>query len=205
MLVRRLLAVAAALSAFAATAATPPEGVALVVRRGFFTETDIGGFMTVGGEDGYSNLQTYLQLGIGYDVSQTIELGLHAGIGANAQNCWDRKEREECVEADNFTVMFIDLTAAYLFRIAERFYVTPKLVGGYTLMQPAPTFNPPRPKGSQDPNGAIDRGPNAGVGLGVEYATSMDHFSIGFDVMGRYIVGANITSLQFFPRVKYTF
>ena len=35
-----------------AVAATPPEGVALEVRRGFFTETDIGGFFTLGGDDG---------------------------------------------------------------------------------------------------------------------------------------------------------
>jgi hypothetical protein len=33
----------------------------------------------------------------------------------------------------------------------------------------------------------------------------MDHFSIGADVVGRFIVGTSITSLAIFPRVKYTF
>ncbi len=46
-------------------AGPPPEGVALHVRRGFFTETDIGVFFTVGGNNRYSNAETYLQLGVG--------------------------------------------------------------------------------------------------------------------------------------------
>jgi hypothetical protein len=39
----------------------------------------------------------------------------------------------------------------------------------------------------------------------VEYATNMDHFTIGLDVVYRMILGPNIHTLQFFPRVKYTF
>ncbi len=194
-----------------AAAATPPEGVALKVRRGFFTETDIGGFMTVGGDNAYSNLQTYLQLGLGYDVSESIELGLHVGIGSNAANCWSGlNAKEECIETDNFTMMFLDVTAAYLVKIGERLYLTPKLAGGYTLLEPAPVYEPRRQPGAGGklvPEDAtpINKGPNAGIGVGIEYATSMDHFSVGFDILARYILGPNIPSLQFFPRVKYTF
>lgn len=158
--------------------------------------------MTLGGNDAYSNLQTYLQLGVGYDVSDTIELGLHVGIGSNAANCFaGRDERSgECLETDNFTVTFFDATAAYLIALGERFYLTPKLAGGFTLLDPAPVAN-----GSGDARAPINSGPNVGAGLGLEYATSMDHFSIGIDVLSRYVVGPNIISLQFFPRVKYTF
>lgn len=191
-----------------ALAQTPSEGVALKVRRGFFTETDIGGFMTLGGDNAYSNLQTYLQLGVGYDVSETIELGLHVGIGANAANCYSGlKTNETCIETDNFTMMFLSLTGAYLFALAERFYLTPKLAAGYTLLEPAPVYDPPRGTDGQLAEGArpINSGPHAGVGLGIEYATNMDHFSIGVDVLARYVIGPNILALQFFPRVKYTF
>lgn len=185
------------------------EGVALQVRRGFFTETNIGGFMTLGGDKQYSNLQTYFHLGVGYDVSQTVELGLHGGIGPNAANCWSglKPNSDVCIETENFTVIFLDLTAAYLFRVAERFYVTPKLVGGFTLLEPAPVYDPPRQTDGKLPQGArpLNSGPNAGLGLGLEYATSMDHFSIGLDVLARYVIGPNISSLQFFPRIKYTF
>jgi hypothetical protein len=193
-----ILLVAVLVAPSLALAATPSEGVALVVRRGFFTETDVGGFMTVGGDNTYSNLQTYLQLGVGYDVSQTIELGVHFGMGSNAANCFNGlKATGECTATDNFTVTFADVTAAYLFKLADRFYLDPKLAVGYTLLDPAPVITQ-----GGDP---INAGVNVGLGVGVEYATSMDHFSIGLDVLARYVIGPNIISLQFFPRVKYTF
>lgn len=190
-----------------ASAATPPEGVPLKVRRGFFTETDIGGFLTLGGADGYSNLQIYLQLGVGYDITENIEIGLHVGIGANAANCYaQRNAKGNCVNGtastatdapDNFTMTFVDATFAYLFRIAERLYVAPKVIGGLTFLEPAPL---------EDGNGnPISIAGNVGLGVGVEYATNMDHFTIGLDVSARYILSANIFSLGFFPRVKYTF
>ena len=47
---------------------------------------------------------------------------------------------------------------------------------------------------------------HVGAGLGFEYATHMDHFSIGVDVFWRMVLaGQGINTLQFFPRVKYTF
>jgi len=190
-----------------AAAATPSEGVALKVRRGFFTETDVGVFFTLGGNDQYSNAQTYLQLGAGYDVSENIELGFHFGIGSNAANCWaGRNERNgDCgvdanmskLVSDNFTVTFLDVTAAYLFKLADRFYLSPKLAGGYTLLDPAPVVG-------GDGLG-ITGGPNFGGGIGIEYATYMDHFSIGADVMYRMIAGPNIHTFSIYPRVKYTF
>lgn len=192
-----------------ALAAEPSEGVELKVRRGFFTETDIGGFLTVGGDNDYSNVQTYLQLGVGYDVSDKFELGVHVGIGSNAANCWSGLKTNgiDCIETDNFTVTFLDATAAYLLELAPRFYLAPKFAAGYTLLDPAPLYSPATgPDGKRkDGATAINGGVNLGGGLGVEYATSMDHFTIGVDVLYRFILGPNMHSLQFFPRVKYTF
>lgn len=198
-----------------AEAATPSEGVPLVVRRGFFTETDIGGLVNFGGLDGYSNLQTYLQLGVGYSlpvnarsVGDTVELGFHVGIGASAGNCYGQRRLTDatrtCVGSavskilpDNFTVFFVDVSAAYLFGILERLYIGPKLVGGFTILDPPPV---------EGGDGSLVRyGANAGLGVSLEYATNMDHFSVGVDVVFRFIIGPNIPSLQFFPRVKYTF
>lgn len=191
-------------------AATPSEGVALKVRRGFFTDVDVGAFFTLGGANAYSNAQTYLQLGVGYDLSESIELGLNVGIGASAANCFAEVSASgTCVSADrdpntnrpfelsdNFTVTLLNLNAAYLIKLAERFYLTPKLAAGYTLMDPAPVRSGGRP---------VTGGPNAGAGIGVEYATSMDHFSVGADVMVRYVIGPNIITMAIYPRVKYTF
>ena len=81
-----------------ALAAIPAEGVALKVRRGLFTETDIGAMMTFGGSDHYSNAQTYLQLGVGYDLGEHLELVAQFGLGTSAANCFATNgDRPPCV------------------------------------------------------------------------------------------------------------
>lgn len=182
----------------AAFAATPSEGVPLQVRRGFFTETDIGGFFTLGGDNGYSNLQTYLQLGAGYQLTigngaGLIPIGVHVGIGANAQNCWSGlKADNSCTLSDNFTLIFVSASGGYLHRVLERLYIGGKVLAGWTLLDPEPVTG-------------VTGGVNAGVAASVEYATNMDHFSIGLDVAFRFVIGPNIPSLGFYPRVQYTF
>jgi hypothetical protein len=44
-----------------------------------------------------------------------------------------------------------------------------------------------------------------GGDLGIEWATHQDHFFVGIDFEPRFVVGPNILSMAFFPRVKYTF
>lgn len=191
-----------------AHAATPSEGVPLKVRRGFFTETDIGGFFTVGGDNGYSNLQSYLQLGAGYQIGLqdekfAIPIGLTVGIGANAANCWaGLTKADECSQSDNFTITFITASAGFQAALLERFYFGGKLLGGYTLLDPPPVTEPS--------GAAFSGGINLGAAIGVEYFTNMDHFAIGVDVGYRMVlplgVQANIIhTLHFLLRVKYTF
>jgi hypothetical protein len=204
--VRKLVALVLSLAPAFAGAATPAEGVELTVRRGFFIETDIGAFLTLGGADAYSNTQTYLQLGIGYDIGDRLELGVNFGIGASAADCFGQRDSSgNCVVAsgsstilsDNFTLAFIDANVAYLFRLSDRLYLIPKLAAGYTTLDPGPV---------QNASGTlVTSGVNVGGGLGLEYATSMDHFSIGIEATGRFVIGPNILALAIFPRVKYTF
>ncbi len=183
----------------AALAVTPSEGVSLKVRRGFFTETDVGVFFTVGGDNGYSNLQSYLQLGIGYNFGVSrggrdiLHLGAHFGLGSNAQNCWAGLDnKENCLGVANFTMTFVNASLAYVFELAERLYLGPRINGGYTLLEPAPITG-------------VNGGVNVAVGPTLEYATQMDHFSIGLDALAGMIIGPNILTIQIYPRVKYTF
>jgi hypothetical protein len=195
-----------ALVCASAKAATPSEGVPLAVRRGLFTETDVGGFMTLGGDNSFSNFQVYLQLGLGYqftlnDGKSLIPLSLQGGLGTNAQNCWSGlTPKGDCNETDNFTLTFLSVTTGYLHEIAQRFYVGGKLSAGWTLLDPAPVY---RVSGSaRDPvNGAL----NLGLAASLEYATNMDHFSVGLDVSARYVVGPGIVGLAVYPRLQYTF
>ncbi|QSQ15248.1 adventurous gliding motility protein CglE [Myxococcus landrumensis] len=194
-------ALAFALLSSQALAGTPPEGVEFKPRRGFYTDTNVGVFFTVGGQNSYSNAQTYLQLGIGYDLTERISLGAHFGMGASAQNCFAGylPGSETCALSDNFTMQFLNATASYHLRLMDRVYLTPKLVAGYTRLDPAPV-DPDK----GDPGRAVSA-PNAGVGVGFEYSTGMDHFSVGADVLARFVIGPDITSFAIFPKVKYTF
>ena len=194
-----LLTALLALLPTAALSATPPEGVPLQVRRGFFTEADIGAFFTLGGQNAYSNAQTYLQLGVGYDVTERVSLGVHFGLGASAANCFAGYVADSylCSRTENFTVALADVTAGYRVPLATRFYLVPRIAAGLSRLDPAPT-------GTGDPSLAVFA-PNAGAGLGVEYAASMDHFSVGVDALARYLIGPNIPTIAVFPRVKYTF
>ncbi len=198
-----------------ALAATPSEGVPLQVRRGFFTETDVGVFFTLGplaalpngdtgNETSYSNAQTYLQVGAGYqftlnDGAGLIPVGFHVGIGSNAAKCWSSlTPGPACAQADNFTTIFLNVSGGYLHRlgtgyIGSRVYAGGKLLGGVTLVDPDPVGD-----------GVLAR-PNFGVAASVEFATSLDHFSIGADASYRLIIGPNINALMFYFRVQYTF
>ena len=194
---RRLLLTSALCCCATSVAGPPPEGVALRVRRGFFTETDIGVFFTVGGNNKYSNAQTYLQLGVGYDLSDRIELGAYFGLGTSAANCFAGIQNNgACALTDSFTMAFFNLSAAYLVSLADRFYLTPRVTAGYSRFDPPPAFSNSR---------GVTSAANVGGGIGVEYATQLEHFSVGLDALARVALGPNITSFAIFPRIKYTF
>jgi len=206
--VRKLatLLIGLSLVSSSAFAATPSQGVPLQVRRGFFTETDVGGFFTVGGDNGYSNGQAYVQLGLGYQLTINegkglIPIGFHVGIGSNAQNCWaGLKADGSCSQSDNFTLTMLNLTGGYLHMVVERFYIGGKLIGGVTLLDPRPI-----PDAADPTNTGLLVAPNFGAAFSVEYATNMDHFSIGADIAYRLVIGPNINALGAYLRVQYTF
>jgi hypothetical protein len=86
----------------------------------------------------------------------------------------------------------VSASGGYLHRVLERLYVGGKILAGWTFLDPEPVTG-------------VTGGVNAGVAASVEYATNMDHFSIGLDVAFRFVIGPNIPSLGFYPRVQYTF
>lgn len=197
-LVRGALLVTALLLGSPAVGATPPEGVPLEVRRGLFTDVEIGGLFTVGGDNGYSNLQGSLQLGVGYQLTVAggaglVPIGLHLGIGANAQNCWAGLLRDgSCSSSDSFTVSFLSVSGGYLFRVAERLYLGPKVLAGGASLDPEPVPG-------------VRFAAIVGGALSFEYAANMDHFSVGVDVSYRLVIGPMISAIAVYPRVQYTF
>lgn len=206
-LLRPLLSVGLALAFLApavAQASTPLAGVPTQIRRGFFTEMDLGTFFTTGGEPGVSNAQVYVSLGLGYDVLTIDDHFLAVGLGfsqaASAGSCFGTPlEDGSCVDANNeplsnnWTAQTVEATVLYGFQVVPRLLLTARALGGVASITPkafADTENPV---------------PLIGGGLGVEYATQFDHFSLGLDAAAKYFLGPNITGFAIAPRVKYTF
>src|SRR5438045_4152355 len=72
-----------------ATAATPQAGIEQHIRHGFFTETDLGTYFNFNTSPFQSsNAQAYLQLGVGYDITERMNVGIQFGLGASAALCF---------------------------------------------------------------------------------------------------------------------
>jgi hypothetical protein len=201
-----------ALAPDAAQAATPSAGVAQEIRSGFFADVNLGGFFTATGANskgnkGVSNAQAYLQLGVGYDVAKFLAVGVHFGIGSSANSCFATsvKGTGACVfgttnpatAPDNFTMSMLGAEGVFKVAVGERLFLRPRIDVGWTFLEPAPVVD----KDGKEVGG----GAYVGLGFGIEYATHMDHFSIGLDVGGKLIIGPNIPAFAFYPMIKYTF
>ncbi len=201
--------IAATLLVPTARAATPAAGVPQQIRSGFFADVNMGGFFTLGGKSVMtglskpSNAQPYLQLGVGYDLLEFLSVGLHFGLGSSAASCFSTVDsRQSCVSnsdpklvmADNFTVSLFSAEASYRYYVNSRFTVQPRLHVGYASFDPLPMDE-------------TDGGPVFGVAVGAEYATNMDHFSIGLDVDYRFMptLSPMVHMISFYPKIKYTF
>jgi hypothetical protein len=128
---------------FAAAPAEPSgsavQGVPYEVRRGLVAELGVGAFFAVGGAQRISSAQPYLQIGLGYDIGRHVELGVQLGVGFSGGNCFGGLDVDgSCAFPDRFTVVFLDVTAAYLVRLTERLYLTPRIAGGYSALDPSP-------------------------------------------------------------------
>jgi hypothetical protein len=225
LVVTSMMAMGVALVALPETAhaTTPSAGVEQQIRKGFFTETDLGtyfDFKLQGSNPGVSNAQAYLQLGVGYDITERLSLSVEFGLGASAALCLadtatTGSHAGDCGQVDssgaigldangnpielpdNFSNTFLQLQVSYAIPITDRLSFTPRVAVGYQLLDPAPLLDAN--------NNPISGGVMVGGALALEYATHQDHFIVGVDVEPRFMIGPNLLSLAIFPRVKYTF
>jgi hypothetical protein len=205
-----------------AGAATPSVGVEQKLRRGLFVETDLGTYFDFrsAAPATVSNAQAYLQLGIGYDITERLSVALQFGLVASSGVCLaDIANDGTCgvvdaagniaalpdnsgkqVLPDNFSNTFYQLHVSYRVPLVERLAFVPGAVVGYQKLDPAPLLSD-----NTDPDSQLSGGVVFGANLSLEYATHMDHFFVGLDVLPRFLVGPNLFSMAIFPRVKYTF
>lgn len=196
------LAKVVSLCAIAALVTASPAraqfGATIPFGKGFYAQTDIGAYITAGGGDGYSNVQTFLQLGGGYSLRLAkgqflVPVGISVGIGANAQNCWaSRLASGACASADSFTLLQIEASGGFLVRLIPSVYLGPRVTVGTAVLVP-------RNQGSTDAAFSL------GVGGSLDYLTGFSSLSVGIDVMYRRIFGADVNAISISPRVRYIF
>jgi hypothetical protein len=205
---------AAVLVPAAAQAATPMQGVPTKIRRGFFTETDFGAFFTLGGKGkSPSDAQAYFHLGAGYDLyaqgDHFVAIAAGVGMGTSAGACFgdafdgtskgcigndiDDLTGQPVVLSSNWSATLLEGSALYGYQVIPRLMLTGRVLGGVSWVQP------------QAFSGLENPIPLVGVGVGAEWATQFDHFSLGLDIAGRMFLGTEAVGVSIAPRVKYTF
>lgn len=189
------------------SAATKATGEPQAMRSGLFLDVNLGVTSMLGGRrlsDGAARPSTpsaYLQFGVGYDVLPRLAAGLTFGLGASGGRCLGAvAQNGTCIEsavdqssvASDFTLAFVGAEISYRQPLGSRLHLNPRLHLGWTFLDPAPRLS-------------VRGGLGAGLALGFEWDTPLDHFTLGIELDWRLVVGPNLHVLGLYPRVKYTF
>jgi hypothetical protein len=188
------------------------------LRTGFYVETSLGTFFTLGGNDGYSNVEAFLGIGVGYDILKELSVSLQFQLAPSAGDCYIAVGgNDECGPGTNgapsqgsstFTMAALDLEISYRVPILERLFIPIRAFGGMADLSPLPRCDLANACSASDTNPPGDVWePSFGLATGIEYATHFDHFTIGLEGSARYVApgGLNMLAIAIYPRIKYTF
>ena len=187
-----------------AIAAVPAEGVPFVPRTGAYAEVLPGGFFTLGGSNPnhVSNLQPYFGFAVGYDVLKELSVYGTFAAGWSASNCFaEVNALGNCTASDNFAFGFFEAGARYRYELIPRFSVSGLAQLGYAIMAPGPLVDPANPTQAA----SLNSGFSVGVGVGIDYATRLDHFWVGVDVILHDVLSVPVFSVAIAPRMRYVF
>ena len=173
-----------------------------VLQRGFYFSSDVGLFMSLGGENGYSEVQPYVAIKIGFDVNDTFSLELklsHAYVSNNPISAHDRTNATVGERASSFGLVGIGGGLVVALRPTARFAIEPNVGGGVTHLYPPLT----------DPNNPLTTlgsfAPHVMGGVDLKYLTLLTDFSAGLSLAGMYVIGPNIPGVSASFVVRYTF
>ncbi len=192
--------------ALAAVAAQAPEDDTLanfVLQRGLYVGADFGTFVSLGNTNGISNLQPYVALHLGYDLSDNLSLQASASAAYVAENPISDFD-DPAVTPAGAAVTSYDLLSltgdlVYALRVTQRFAIEPKVGAGFSRINPLPTD-------PDDPTLTVPRMNLALVGgLGLTYLTLLTDFSAGIAATVLVLPGPGVVGLGTSFSVRYTF
>lgn len=173
------------------------------LQRGFYVGADFGTFITIGGANGVSNLQPFVGLRLGYDLTDNLSLQLTGSAAYVADNPISDYD-DPAVTPEGTAVTSYDLLSmtgevVYALRVTERFAIEPKLGAGVSRINPLPTD-------PDDPTLLVSRANLLiDAGLGFTYLTLLSDFSAGLSATAYIVPKPGIVGLATAFTVRYTF
>jgi hypothetical protein len=181
-----------------ATASAAAVDAKFDIRRGLHTEGDFGIFLAFGGTNTNnpelpsrptSNLQAALGLMVGYDVLQgdgwNLALGgkfgllLNSGAGRVTDAEIAAGEVDPTTKPNDFAAFQAGAAVHFGYLLTDRLALNVKADGGLAVLDPNPALAASTGRDSLPDAGAAGIGGFFGVGLGVEWFTLLNGFSVG--------------------------
>lgn len=195
---------AVALVVLGATADADEDRLAnFVLQRGVYVGADFGTFITIGGANGVSNLQPFVGLRLGYDLTDNLSLQLSGTAGYVSGNPISDYD-DPAVTPNGTAVTSYDLLnftgeVVYALRVTERFAIEPKVGLGFSRINPLPTD-------PDNPELLVSRGNLViDAGLGLTYLTLLSDFSAGVSATAYILPKPGVVGLATAFTVRYTF
>jgi hypothetical protein len=175
--------------------------------RGFYLSSDVGVLISLGGQVGYSNLQPFVSVRGGYDLSDMFSVQGSVSMGYISQNPISPYDDPSTVESfsgkkiASYDMTMFAVEGLASFRPTERIAIEPKLGAGLTLLSPAPTdtANPCTECSMSVINSYVM------AGVDIKYLTLLTDFSAGVSMNGYFVIGPNIIAVSGAFLVRYTF
>ncbi|MBT6491850.1 MAG: adventurous gliding motility protein CglE [Deltaproteobacteria bacterium] len=176
--------------------------------RGFYLSSDVGVLISLGGIQGYSNLQPFVSVRGGYDLSDMFSVQGSVSMGYISQNPISEYDvplsAGRQIASYDMTMFAIEGLAS--FRPTERIAIEPKLGAGLTLLSPAPTDAAiAAAQGCSIDCAMSPVAPHAMAGVDIKYLTLLTDFSAGVSMTGYFVIGPNILAVSGAFLVRYTF
>lgn len=198
-----VLLTAATLSAGPSDKADDDKLANFVLQRGLYVGADFGTFISLGDTKGVSNVQPYVALRIGYDLSKSLSLQATASAGYVAENPISDFDNPDITPNGTGVTSYdlLNLTGelVYALRLTERFAIEPKVGAGFSRINPLPTD----PKNSD----LLVRRMNLALigGVSFTYLTLLTDFSAGISATFLMLPTPGIVGLGTAFTVRYTF
>ena len=177
--------------------------------RGFYMSSDLGFLISLGNVQGYSNLQPFVSVRAGYDLTSELSIQGVLSMGYISQN--PISSFDDPTHPDGWSgrqIASFDLTnlgaeAVYALRPLPRLAIEPKIGAGLTLISPSLTD----PANPSPVDGLSPIAPHVSGGVDFKYLTLMTDFTAGVSVNSYFILvpGAPIFAISGGFVVRYTF